>query len=397
MKNSVHIKPQVIACQRGARHRYVIPRLLEEEEMLAAFYTDSTRHSFAGKVAVRLDRLGVGPSQMHALASRVLPGVPLQKIHSSDRPLYAALSGGRLSRDLGPTYIRWGLRGADVVYNMYGEDLSFLQWAKEKGAKIIVDVFVHPGTTRIVAEESVQIFGRDEGGFATAKVQDQHSQQTFELADILLCPSQWVADGVCSMFPESGHKVRVIPYGSSLEIHSSINRTPKSGRVLFAGRDPLRKGLHYLAAAAHGARTHGVELDVRVAGVDVAEVDWIEHKDELHCLGTLPMSQMHQEFTQADVLVCPSLSEGQAGVILEAMACGCPVISTKESGVDFNPGCGITVPSRDAEALAHAILDVVGDPAKRNRLAEGALRQADEFSMKAWRQRLAEAVMELVE
>jgi glycosyltransferase involved in cell wall biosynthesis len=157
----------------------------------------------------------------------------------------------------------------------------------------------------------------------------------------------------------------------------------------------LRKGLHYLAEAASLARGEIANLDVHVAGVAANDVDWIEHKSELNCLGTIPMGQMHKEFSQADVLVLPSLSEGQAGVVLEAMACGCPVIATRESGIDFKPGCGITVPARNAGALAEAICDVVGDREKRQRLAEGALRQSADYTMDAWKQRLVNAVEEV--
>ena len=168
------------------------------------------------------------------------------------------------------------------------------------------------------------------------------------------------------------------------------------GRILFAGREALRKGLHYLAEAASLLRARGCVLDVRVAGVSARELDWMEHRDELNCLGTLPMDSMRDEFRQADVFVLPSLAEGQAGVILEAMACGCPVIATRESGVDFEPGCGITVPSRNAEALAQAIMTVIGDRDCRNQLARGALRQAESFSMEKWKERLVEVVQEVV-
>ena len=225
---------------------------------------------------------------------------------------------------------------------------------------------------------------------------EDHFRRSFDLADIILCPSEWVAEGVREYGPDCLDKIRIVPYGSSLQIHESINEHPVAGRVLFAGRDALRKGLHHLADAAQILRARGLDIDVRVAGVSQHEIKWIKNRAKLNCLGTLPMDMMHHEFEQADVFVLPSLSEGQAGVLLEAMACGCPVIATRESGVDFAEGCGLTVPACNAEALAEAIARVVGNRAVRNDLARGALDQAADFSVEAWKSRLIQVANEAV-
>lgn len=375
---------KVLVVQRGARHRYAIPRLLEEEGLLSALYTDSCIHSSAGHLASLLPVLATKGSPMQALASRI-PGIPQKKVFSSDRPLYSSLLGRLVSPDLSSVYRQWGLQDADIIYSMYGEDIDFLDWAKAQGAKIIIDVFVHPETNRIVSEEEAFIHGS--ARTSSIRSEDDHSKHAFELADLLLCPSEWVAGGIREFSPEHAHKIRIVPYGSSVSLSSSVNN-PEPGRILFAGRHPLRKGLHHLAKAAYLLRKEGLQIDVRVAGITSDEIDWMEHHEELNCLGTVPMEQMKEEYDRAMVFVLPSLSEGQAGVLLEAMACGCAVVATKESGVDFEPGCGVTVPVKDATALAKEIGSVITDESYRNSLAEGALRQADDFSMDAWKQRL---------
>lgn len=362
--------------------------------MLAGLYTESTAYSLVGKVAQGLSSLGVGSRRLRAVSARTLHGIPQEKVFSTDRAFFSEITRGMISSDLSSIYRRWGLQGADWVYSMYGEDPVFLQWAKEQGARIMVDVFVHPDTVRIVERDRLQFMGRDDMDVAEIERQDAHSKLVFELAELLLCPSGWVADGIREMFPDQAHKVRVIPYGSSLQPSESINPSPVVGRVLFAGRDTLRKGVHYLAEAAHLARKVNPSIEVRMAGLDASDLAGIEHRSEVHCIGTIQLHQMKEEFRQADVLVLPSLSEGQAGVVLEAMACGCPVIATRESGVDFEPSCGVTVPVRDAAALAAALCDVVGDREKRDQLAQGALRQSQAFTMEAWKRRLVDVVTE---
>ncbi len=388
-------KPRVLVCQRGARHRYAIPRMLESAGMLEALYTDSVSHRGLGRIARTATRLGAKATSVQALAARCVEGVPDHKVFGSDRVFIARVLKGMMGSDLSSTYCRWGLRGANVVYSMYGEDIRFLEWARDQGAKIMVDVFVHPATNRIIAEEALRCQSSAEMSEDAIQTENEHSVNVFRLADMLICPSEWVAEGVRDFDPDSAGKIRVIPYGSSLRVNAAINAEPQPGRILFAGRDPMRKGLHYLAAAAQKARASGLELDVRVAGVAQESVSWIEHGQGLRCLGRLPMDQMRQEYEQADLFVLPSLSEGQAGVILEAMACGCPVIATRESGVDFLPDGGIAVPVRNADALAKAIAEVVGDRARRNQLAQGALQQAGLFTTEAWQKRLVDAVTEV--
>lgn len=380
---------RVLVCQRGARHRYAIPMLLEESGMLAALYTDSCAYSPAGRVSALLAGAGMRLQGASALANRKPGGVPRNKVFASDPAILNRVGGSGQSR----RYIRWGLQGADVVYSMYGEEVGFLEWAKAQGTSLVVDVFVHPGTNRIIAAEERNVLGV-EPDLVRMEREDAHSEQVFALADLLLCPSGWVADGVREFNPACASKIRIVPYGSSIEVAQAANE-PKAGTVLFAGRDPLRKGLHHLAEAAHALKAQGMALDVRVAGVAAGDVDWMTHRESLNFLGHVPMRQMRQEYIHADVFVLPSLSEGQAGVVLEAMACGCPVVATRQSGVDFEDGCGITVPVGDPVALAEAIAGVVDDRDKRQVLAEGALAQAAEFSMEAWKHRLKEFVGEL--
>ncbi len=386
--------PKVLVCQHGARHRYAIPSLLNKSGMLAALYTDSSVYSRLGAMAQFANRCGITHSKVKALASRIPQGLSRKKIFSSDRPFHAALSRGALPGDMSPIYRQWGLQDANVVYSMYGEDLAFLEWASSQGAKIIIDVFVHPETNQITAREE-ELYGFSSGSKLIMADEINHSRRVFELADLLLCPSEWVAGGVRAFMPECQDKIRIVQYGSSVHAVGGIN-SPKVGNILFAGREPLRKGLHYLADAAHRLREEGLQIDVHVAGVDESEIGWIEHRAELNCLGTIPMARMKKEYAKADVFVLPSLSEGQAGVVLEAMASGVPVVATKESGVDFDPGCGLTVPAKDPEALAAGIRQVINDRAYRTKLAEGALRQAKMFSMDEWERRLVHVITELV-
>jgi glycosyltransferase involved in cell wall biosynthesis len=227
--------------------------------------------------------------------------------------------------------------------------------------------------------------------------QNQHSRRLLEIADIVLCPSQWVASGCEKLVPQASEKIRVCPYGSSIAT-GDVAYDPEPGHVLFVGRDPLRKGLHYLARAARLVQDQVPESEFRIVGLLREQCDWIEDADALQFCGSIHRGLMAREYSRASLLVLPSLSEGQAGVVLEAMAGGCPVIITRESGVDLQPDAGITVPARDPEALAEAIERVLRDDELRRKLSQGARRQVlEEFTMEAWQERLVKVLESVVE
>lgn len=363
--------------------------------MLAALYTDSCALSPLGKIAVGLDKLGVRNKQVSALASRKPYGIPKQKVFSSDRMFWSSFAKGRKLPGLVVDFKKWGLQGTNIVYNIYGENLGFLEWAKRRGCKIIVDVIIHPGTKHIVEREAkIWSVAGCTYSFEELESENEHSKLVFALADILLAPSLWVAEGIRALTPEFSSKIRLLPYGSSV---APVERTgePEDRYFLFAGREPLRKGLHYLAQAAALVHQKYPEWEFKVAGLTKDQVSWIPDVDHLSYLGPVPMNEMRNLYKNAWAFLFPSLSEGQAGVVLESMVCGCPVIATKESGIDFDPGCGVTVPVCNAAMLAEAVIAVIDNRQKRNELSNGALRQATTFSMGKWKERLV-SVMEEV-
>lgn len=138
------------------------------------------------------------------------------------------------------------------------------------------------------------------------------------------------------------------------------------------------------------ARLHAQQANVRLlfAG-DGPMGDEVRRKvDEVglsHCIDLLgSVSTVDDLLPACDVVVLASSSEGMSNALLEAMACGLPVVATSVGGnlQLVRPGInGILVPPHDPAALAEAMLALTRDPARRHELGDRARRMIlEEFS-----------------
>ena len=285
--------------------------------------------------------------------------------------------------------IHWGLHDADIIYAQNTESYDFLYYAKDNGKIILVDVNLNPLSHRIMAAVALKYPG---WGFercqSSCEMVETFFKRSAALADILLCPSEWVAEGVRELTPAEAHKIRVCPYGSSIDYSGRINRSV-NGRIFWAGGDWMRKGLHYLAQAADKLKQQYPKMDFRAAGVTDPQVINMARFNSINFLGKLNKKEMQEEFLTADMFVFPTLSEGMAGVVIEAITAGCPVITTKCAGINITSMVdGVLVPPGDAGALAKAIETLYLDRSLRAHLAANTRKLATEYTLMAWRKRL---------
>ena len=102
-------------------------------------------------------------------------------------------------------------------------------------------------------------------------------------------------------------------------------------------------------------------------------------------------------------IACYSLLEvnswcGSAETTYEALACGVPVVTTPEAGSVVRDGIdGRIVPSRDPEALANAIAEIVEDRQKRERMSRAARDRAHDYTWERYGERLLAALRQKLE
>ncbi len=112
------------------------------------------------------------------------------------------------------------------------------------------------------------------------------------------------------------------------------------------------------------------------------EADELGLRDSVHFLGG--RDDVLEVLPHLDLLVSPSLWEGFATVLLEAMALGVPVVATDVSGsreLVRHDETGLLVPTSDPRALAAGIQELLSHPLKARRMAENARKAAAAFTL----------------
>ncbi|XWK65938.1 glycosyltransferase family 4 protein [Tunturiibacter gelidiferens] len=199
------------------------------------------------------------------------------------------------------------------------------------------------------------------------------------ISDAITVPSSFAARSFVEMgIPAS--KIHVIPYGVRLEKFTRTGEPPADRfEVLFAGSVTLRKGVPYLLEAFAQLRHPAKRL--RLAGPIHPDIKTVLDRlpqQQVEFLGPLPQEQLAHLMSTSHVMVLPSIEEGLALVQGQALACGCPVLcSTNTGGEDlFTNGVeGFVVPVRDAAALTERMQQLADDPALQAQMSEAALRR----------------------
>jgi glycosyltransferase involved in cell wall biosynthesis len=190
---------------------------------------------------------------------------------------------------------------------------------------------------------------------------------------------------------------------------SVFNNSSKNGRysdrllVINSGDIPL-KGLKYLLEAVAALKPQR-KIQLTIVGKQVKNgyteglVDSLGIGDCVVHKGQVDTDELVRQYSEAAILVVPSVYEGFGLPAAEAMCCKTPVISTTAGALPEIVGdAGILVPPADTGALVNSISDLLDNPQKRQQLGEMGFRRVT--SMFDWRntaRQTAEVYKEAIE
>jgi glycosyltransferase involved in cell wall biosynthesis len=273
--------------------------------------------------------------------------------------------------------------------------------ASELGIRRIYDLPIAYWETarRLLQEEAERYpeWGATLEGARDSEEKLARKTRELELAELVICPSAFVLESL----PESARASKpcvVAPFGSpphmTYESHGSYE---KPLRLLFAGGLTQRKGLADLFAAMKLVASKEVELVVM--GSLLRPLAWYREQFP-HFIYEPP--RPHRDVLQlmrtCDVFVLPSIVEGRALVQQEAMACGLPLIVTRNAGGDdliAEGETGFLVPIRSPEAIAEKINWFATHRASIDGMAIAAQRRASELTWQSYGEKVLAAIRSL--
>jgi glycosyltransferase involved in cell wall biosynthesis len=200
----------------------------------------------------------------------------------------------------------------------------------------------------------------------------------YDAADIITVPSSFALRS----FVESGvpaAKLRRIPYGADVSKFAPAGQPP-DGRfdILFAGQAGFRKGVPDLLEAFRRLQHPAKRL--RIAGGVQPELQRFLRRspppENVEFLGHVPPHELKRLMNTSHVMVLPSIEEGLALVMAQAMACACPVIASVNTGAEdlfTDGGQGFIIPIRAPEAITARLQQLADEPALRDAMAQAAL------------------------
>lgn len=215
-------------------------------------------------------------------------------------------------------------------------------------------------------------------------------------ADRLLVVSKDLARIATTRDGASADRIRVISNGCDSRIfrlrdrlgaRNDLGVAPEGALLLYVGRLVPEKGLRELLAAMDLLRASRRALRLAILGEGPMRAE-IEARiaemrsDDTVLLGAKDPVGVSTWMAAADAVVLPSYSEGHPNVLVEALACGRPIVATPVGGVleIADESCAVLVPARDPAALARGIFEAVNREWDETDLARRHSRSWDDVA-----------------
>lgn len=262
----------------------------------------------------------------------------------------------------------------------FGEYLPrSISYLKKQQVKILLDT--------PIAHPSYALYLQSKGFILDEKIEHipNFLKKSIELADLLIVPSFFVKETL----EIAGVKkpVEIVPFGTDLPQNFSEKdikeRLVKPLKFIFAGNVNFRKGVNFLLEAWEKANLDDAEF--LICGRVYRTIKRILRNFKLKNVKFLGYVNLDDYFRKANVFVFPTLFEGSAKVVYEAMSYGLPIITTFNAGSIVVDGqSGFIIPIGDVDILADKILYFYNNRDKIFEMGTNAFKEVKNYSWKRY-------------
>ena len=359
----------------GKFHHFHLARQLEQRGVLKAIYSTYPRRVLRNQ-GLPYEKIKTFP-WLHTLL------IGKWKLHWRNSWVDRALA--RWMVITFDQFLSRSVRECDILISLSGSGLGTARLVKQRGGKYICDrSSSHIRYGDMLLKEEFARWGQSYLGTDTFHI--LREEEEYELADVVTVPSEFARSSFLKMGLQE-NKVRKIPFGADLTRFQKVADPPMNEFVvLFVGQVSFRKGVPYLLEAFSKFKFPRKKLIV-VGSLLPEMKKFLQDKrfENVEFLGTRPHATLKEFMSKSHVMVLPSIEEGLAYVQGEAMACGCPLISSANTGASdlFEHGReGFIVPIRDVNAIVDKLNALAEDTGLRQSMSEAALKRVRD--LKGW-------------
>jgi len=269
-----------------------------------------------------------------------------------------------------------------IIYFWPAPPISLVQRARALGFLTVREMIntCAVTSTGIMAEAYYRLGLQAEGQPSDEAIADEIRELVMH--DYIIAPSPRVEDSLVHIGIDRS-KILRSSYGwnPSRFAGSISNGKRTSFTALFIGADSIRKGLPQLLAAWERSAVNG-ELLINTSRTDAINHVLARYPNNTRVRFIDPTNDVGGQYRSADVLVFPSLEEGDPLVTYEAAGCGLPVITTPMGSANIirHGVNGLIVAPHDIEGLAKAISCLAGSAELRTQFGLQAAHDAEDFT-----------------
>ncbi|SHL77335.1 Glycosyltransferase involved in cell wall bisynthesis [Nitrosospira sp. Nsp11] len=196
----------------------------------------------------------------------------------------------------------------------------------------------------------------------------------------IIAVSAFVKEEAVQFTNVSAEKIYVCHHGVDKEVFTTQPGVEPEGYFFHISNGEPRKNIHRIVRAFRRLRrNHNAQLVLKLPEHSARQYEGIDGVRVI--TGFLKADELADLYCRALAFIFPSLYEGFGIPIIEAMACGCPVITSDTSACPEVAGeAGLTVDPRDENALLEAMLAFCHDMKNRPERVASGLRRGEDFS-----------------
>lgn len=205
-------------------------------------------------------------------------------------------------------------------------------------------------------------------------------------ASAIAACSEGLRQRALKFFPDV--RISSIPNGVDLASFKSGSRRgiAKPLRLITVGRLSPTKRMELLIESIKLLRERGIDVQLKVVGGGSLEQKLRQMVSQqgldstIEFTGRVDAGQMPRLYQESDIYVSATMQEGMSNAMLEAMACGLPIVTTQCEGLDeLISDNGIIVKDANADKIAQSVQKLVADTSIYEKMCAAAVRKTEKF------------------